>query len=276
MNIQFKSHSISTKDKKLYLLRLPSSIKIESQPFQAEDYIPTKDEAIKHWIRWRVSTDARTHEMYKETNTKLIEWENGNISLKIGSEIFDLSEQIIDGHREFLFTQMNTVFNDSVNSQKRLNGNFQMCNGSFSARLNVKNSNLQDLKSLTDTMVARHKAQTIARALENKHRAQKFNKYKMKILEKRKIKELDEMMDDRNEYEFDDRRLNRNRNQRNRRKRKIDDSFLESSGKIRIDSSLESESEEEYESSMESEYESEVDDDVPLERRQIAGKNILR
>ncbi|GME89819.1 binding protein [[Candida] boidinii] len=56
---------------------------------EVQDSIDFKKLEILNTIRWRYAKTDDEH-LYKQTNSKIIEWEDGSMSLRIGNEIFDI------------------------------------------------------------------------------------------------------------------------------------------------------------------------------------------
>ncbi|KAG8945107.1 hypothetical protein FRC04_001173 [Tulasnella sp. 424] len=96
-------------DGSYWVLRLPSFIKLESNPFDQDTYQgPGIDEdtslnnreksmsiklEVENTIRWRwvKGPDGR---MRKQSNSRIIRWSDGTMSLQLGKEIFDVSSNI--------------------------------------------------------------------------------------------------------------------------------------------------------------------------------------
>lgn len=83
-------------------LQLPTYIGIEAKPFDPskfEESVQEETENQSHLlddkllaentVRWRYSTN-KNGDVYRQSNTQIIEWEDGSYSLKLGSEIFDI------------------------------------------------------------------------------------------------------------------------------------------------------------------------------------------
>ncbi|KAG8959364.1 hypothetical protein FRC00_001693 [Tulasnella sp. 408] len=96
-------------DGNYWILRLPNFIKLESNPFDQDTYQgPGIDEdstlnnreksmsiklEVENTIRWRwvKGPDGR---MRKQSNSRIIRWSDGTMSLQLGKEIFDVSSNI--------------------------------------------------------------------------------------------------------------------------------------------------------------------------------------
>jgi len=93
-------------NEKIYLARLPQFLARDHRPFNPEEYLLVaeedaqtypdpyeKDEQIKrrveNTLRWRNMKDA-SGDYVRQTNTRFIKWSDGSLSLKVGSELFDV------------------------------------------------------------------------------------------------------------------------------------------------------------------------------------------
>ncbi|ODQ81942.1 hypothetical protein BABINDRAFT_24787, partial [Babjeviella inositovora NRRL Y-12698] len=95
-----------------YELKLPSFLLMELKPFDPAEFRSTIDEdadretqladklLAENTIRWRYSKGADDNQISKQSNTQVIEWSDGSLSLQIGQEIFDLPERKL--HDQFL------------------------------------------------------------------------------------------------------------------------------------------------------------------------------
>ncbi|KAG8894272.1 hypothetical protein FRB99_001372, partial [Tulasnella sp. 403] len=99
-------------DNNYWILRLPSFIKLEPHPFDPDTYQEAggeNDEAtmgltnreksmgvkleVENTIRWRW-VKARDGTMRKQSNSRIIRWSDGTMSLQLGKELFDVSANI--------------------------------------------------------------------------------------------------------------------------------------------------------------------------------------
>lgn len=85
---------------RLYYVKLPNFLSIETREYDPNFYEDEIDEEeydnegrarlklkVENTIRWRKNKDER------ESNTRIVEWSDGTLSLYLGSEIFDLNEK---------------------------------------------------------------------------------------------------------------------------------------------------------------------------------------
>jgi hypothetical protein len=83
----------------LFLLKLPSILKIDYSPFDAEKFQETtKDQlqALANTLRWRNTSEN------PESNARLVRWEDDSFSLMVGDEIFDVKTTDITNRFQFL------------------------------------------------------------------------------------------------------------------------------------------------------------------------------
>lgn len=122
----------------LYFVKLPNFLSIETRPFDAALYEDEADDdhvqdeeghartKLKVWhhvvhcvhlllpcqqventIRWRYCHDDE-EEVQQESNTRLVRWSDGSMSLYLGSEIFDVYQQSQGGELSHLFVRQGT------------------------------------------------------------------------------------------------------------------------------------------------------------------------
>ncbi|CUM63241.1 uncharacterized protein PRCAT00000812001 [Priceomyces carsonii] len=127
-----------------YVLKLPVFLNIDAHPFDANEFKDRltqtaaersqssltskqiKDELIaeklmnENTIRWRYSNSGND-EIIKQSNAHFVQWDDGTISLKIGSEFFDYKQQplsdqyLVRSHESLEILQCDTAINKSVN-----------------------------------------------------------------------------------------------------------------------------------------------------------------
>ena len=59
---------------------------------------------VENTIRWRFSQDESGNEI-RESNSRLVQWSDGSMSLYLGSEIFDIYRQPLQGEFSHLFVR---------------------------------------------------------------------------------------------------------------------------------------------------------------------------
>lgn len=62
---------------------------------------------VENTIRWQEVTD-KTGETKKESNARFVRWSDGSMSLHLGSEIFDVYKQPLQGDHNHLFIRQGT------------------------------------------------------------------------------------------------------------------------------------------------------------------------
>jgi len=59
---------------------------------------------VENTIRWRYVQDEAGNEV-RESNARVVRWSDGSMSLYLGSEIFDISKQPLQGEYSHLFVR---------------------------------------------------------------------------------------------------------------------------------------------------------------------------
>ena len=59
---------------------------------------------VENTIRWRYSQDESGNDI-RESNARLVKWSDGTMSLYLGSEIFDIHRQPLQGEFSHLFVR---------------------------------------------------------------------------------------------------------------------------------------------------------------------------
>ncbi|KAG8699233.1 hypothetical protein FRC08_005425 [Ceratobasidium sp. 394] len=106
----------TSSDGQYWMMRMPNFLKLDTKPFHQDTYEgPQEDyegEAKKesaimldvtNTIRWRWVQGANG-EMKKESNSRIVRWSDGSMSLQLGTEVFDITCNI-DGLRPTTSTQ---------------------------------------------------------------------------------------------------------------------------------------------------------------------------
>ncbi|PIL25081.1 hypothetical protein GSI_12970 [Ganoderma sinense ZZ0214-1] len=95
-----------------WVIRMPNFIKLDSKPFHPETYIgPEQEEEdphhaeslreksmsiklkVENTVRWRWSKDEFGQDR-KQSNSRIVRWSDGSLSLQLGKELFDISQSI--------------------------------------------------------------------------------------------------------------------------------------------------------------------------------------
>jgi len=107
--------------KELHFVKLPNFLSVEPRPYDAETYEDEVDEEenldeegrarlklkVENTMRWRTSFDKEGN-AYQESNTRMVKWSDGSLSLFLGSEVFDVYRQPLQGDHNHLFIRQGT------------------------------------------------------------------------------------------------------------------------------------------------------------------------
>ncbi|XP_060517349.1 another transcription unit protein [Cylas formicarius] len=102
-------------------VKLPNFLSVETRPFDPETYEDEIDEEetldeegrarlklkVENTVRWREVVD-KEGDVKKESNAKIVRWSDGSYSLHLGSEIFDVYRQPLQGDHNHLFIRQGT------------------------------------------------------------------------------------------------------------------------------------------------------------------------
>ncbi|ODV84922.1 hypothetical protein CANARDRAFT_28660, partial [[Candida] arabinofermentans NRRL YB-2248] len=84
---------------------------------ELQDSIEFKKLELQNTIRWRYA-QTETNELYKQSNSRIVEWEDGSLSLQIGNEFFDIKPKSNEGN--ILAFQGGQVLMSSINLNKAI------------------------------------------------------------------------------------------------------------------------------------------------------------
>ncbi|CAF1930936.1 unnamed protein product [Rotaria magnacalcarata] len=137
----------------IHLVKLPSFMKVEPKPFDTqyfnEDVRDEDDEESKarkklrleNTIRWRYNTND-SGETIRESNTRLVRWSDGSLSLHVGKEIFDVSKANIQSDHNHLFVrhqksmQAQAVFRTKLSFRQHSNDSLAHLKLKFASKAN--------------------------------------------------------------------------------------------------------------------------------------------
>uniref|UniRef100_A0A182S5L1 Another transcription unit protein n=1 Tax=Anopheles maculatus TaxID=74869 RepID=A0A182S5L1_9DIPT len=105
----------------IHFVKLPNFLSVETRPFDVDTYEDEIDEEetldeegrqrlklkVENTIRWRNNID-RSGTAQRETNARFVKWSDGSMSLHLGSEIFDVYKQPLQGDHNHLFIRQGT------------------------------------------------------------------------------------------------------------------------------------------------------------------------
>merc|ERR1712226_1154602 len=96
--------------KELYFVKLPNFLSVDCKPFDPETYEDEiEDEEnpddegrerlklkVENTIRWRQSFDSEG-KAFKVSNTRMVRWSDGSMSLHLGNEVFNVQQLPLSG-----------------------------------------------------------------------------------------------------------------------------------------------------------------------------------
>lgn len=105
----------------LYFVKLPKFLSIEPKPFDPQYYedefadekvLDEEDRTrlklkVENTIRWRIRQDEEGNKI-KESNTRMVKWSDGSLSLHLGSEVFDVYKAPLQDNHSHLFVREDT------------------------------------------------------------------------------------------------------------------------------------------------------------------------
>ncbi|KAG6891268.1 hypothetical protein C0995_008520 [Termitomyces sp. Mi166 len=107
-----------------WVIRMPNFVKVDSKPFHPDTYMgPEHDEEelgdnirersmsiklkVENTVRWRWTKDAAGIDR-RQSNSRIIRWSDGTLSLRLGKELFDINQSLDTSatvSRQFLGSQ---------------------------------------------------------------------------------------------------------------------------------------------------------------------------
>nr|CAG4651260.1 EOG090X0BPX [Simocephalus serrulatus]SVE94450.1 EOG090X0BPX [Simocephalus serrulatus] len=107
--------------KEFHFVKLPNFLSVEPRPYDPETYEDELEEEetldeegrarlklkVENTIRWRTAFD-KDGNAFKESNARMVKWSDGSLSLHLGSEIFDVYRQPLQGDHNHLFIRQGT------------------------------------------------------------------------------------------------------------------------------------------------------------------------
>nr|GAT42952.1 predicted protein [Mycena chlorophos] len=95
-----------------WIMRMPNFVKVDSKPFHPETYVGPEHEdeetqqteslreksmtiklKVENTVRWRWTKDADDQDI-KQSNSRIIRWSDGSMSLRLGKELFDINKSV--------------------------------------------------------------------------------------------------------------------------------------------------------------------------------------
>lgn len=107
--------------KEIHFVKLPNFLSVDTRPFDQETYEDEIDEEetldeegrqriklkVSNTIRWRDYMDDSGN-MVRESNSRVVKWSDGSMSLHLGNEIFDVYKHPLQGDHNHLFIRQGT------------------------------------------------------------------------------------------------------------------------------------------------------------------------
>ncbi|KAG7188363.1 hypothetical protein KM043_008017 [Ampulex compressa] len=107
--------------REIHFVKLPNFLSVETRPFDHETYEDEIDEEetldeegrarlklkVENTLRWKEIFDEEG-KVVKESNARFIKWSDGSMSLHLGSEIFDVYKQPLQGDHNHLYIRQGT------------------------------------------------------------------------------------------------------------------------------------------------------------------------
>lgn len=112
---------VSNLGRDIHFVILPNFLSVETRPFDPATYEDEIDEEealdeegrqrvklkVSNTIRWKEFVD-QDGKIKKESNSRVVKWSDGSMSLHLGNEIFDVYKQPLQGDHNHLFVRQGT------------------------------------------------------------------------------------------------------------------------------------------------------------------------
>lgn len=147
--VEFKAElpAIETglRDNNPNLLRLPSFMGVDLQPYDADTYASSMEHdetnqdpkmhaafltRLKTSLRWRITRDESTGVLYKESNARFVRWSDGSQTIHVGAEAFDVVHIPVSGNQNQLYIRLGNYYlpqcaiKEKVSLRPKLESNF--------------------------------------------------------------------------------------------------------------------------------------------------------
>jgi RNA polymerase-associated protein LEO1 len=166
----------------MHMTKLPNLVGMALECFEPDQYDPDQEEedfggAVHNLIRWRYKRNETGNlvrndkdELVRESNTRLVEWEDGSLTLHVGNEAFEVQTLSSNTSSKSAFAGLNgyLYLSQTANEQETNNtvGTILESIGKISSRLTVKPSGLQSEAHKSLTVAVRQKTIKKARIAE--------------------------------------------------------------------------------------------------------------
>jgi len=177
-NIVKKPHQVP-----MHVTRLPNLVGIQTTAFDPDTYFPSQEEeefgqSVFNLMRWRYQTDAGSNSLkrddagnlVRESNTRLVQWEDGSYTLHIGKESFEVDS--VDnttngfaGLNGYLYLSQKATL-ESQDGSNEPAGTLLESMGPMASRMTARPSSLQSEAHKSLTVAVRQKTIKKARIAE--------------------------------------------------------------------------------------------------------------
>ena len=171
-------------DVSMHITKLPNLIGFKTSAFDPDDYHPTIEEedfgpsTVHNLVRWRYQKDDTGHlvrdehdKLQRESNTRLVEWEDGSWTLHIGSEVFQVDSKDnstpdgFPGLNGYMYLSQPATVDEEAGPESA--GTVLECMGGIASRLTARPSSLQSEAHKSLTVAVRQKTIKKARIAEH-------------------------------------------------------------------------------------------------------------
>lgn len=149
--VEFKAELPATetglRDNNPNLMRIPSFMHIDIEPHDADTYTSSVDPdelskdsekhstflmQLKTTVRWRITRDVSTGELFKESNARIVRWSDGSQTFHVGAEAFDVVQHPVAGNQHQLYIRLGNYYlpqcaiKEKLTLRPKLESNFAM------------------------------------------------------------------------------------------------------------------------------------------------------
>mmetsp|Transcript_60106 Transcript_60106/g.99247 ORF Transcript_60106/g.99247 Transcript_60106/m.99247 type:complete len:408 (-) Transcript_60106:87-1310(-) len=133
------------------VIRLPNVVGCEAEPFEEQTYVePTAAHNIDNFIRWRTFHDKATDETYKESNTRLVVWEDGTKSLVVGKDVYDIEETALPGDRDYIYAKLPESTSNASHTS------YHACHSKVNTKMSVRTTTTKSYAKLQKNLTKKY------------------------------------------------------------------------------------------------------------------------